>query len=361
MSERKPLPQATARAEAAAPPAAPAPERPLKRMADSALYLAEIVGEEGLQGVRMQAGAILDTMDVVAGRVALAHSASPCVTLSFDRVDLTEPLLHADLIRLEGRLASVGRSSMMIEVEVFRQDLMAREYLPVQRSYVTMVAIDGERRPNRNIPGLRIETDEERAIHERAVRHKALMDGWQRMQDETAGQRLSLAEVEEPLNAGKREFLRPEETIVTVRRAFLPRHTNVLGTIFGGDILLWMDRVATYCARRFTRNRNMVTLAMNRIVFQEPIFTSDLVELTARVVYVRRFTLEVAIDVALQRLDGTRLPSHSGYFTVLNYDEIGFKRPILTGLRLAQDDPEGLRRFQQAKLRYHFWKQHQEG
>ena len=358
MSERSGSPPAAGPA-AAAPSADPA--RPLKRMADSALYLAEIVGEEGLQGVRMQAGAILDTMDAVAGRVALAHSASPCVTLSFDRVDLTEPVLHGDLIRLDGRLASVGRSSMMIEVEVFRQDLMAREYVPVQRSYVTMVAIDGQRRPNRNIPGLRVETDEERAVHERAARYKAGMAGWQRMQDESAVRRLSLAEVEEPLNAAKREFLRPEETVVTVRRVFLPRNINVLGTIFGGDILLWMDRVATYCARRFTRNRNMVTLAMNRIVFEQPIFTSDLVELTARVVYVRRFTLEVALDVTLQRPDGTRLRSHRGYFTVLNYDEIGFKRPILTGLKLAEEDQDGLRRFEQAKRRYHFWKEHQAG
>lgn len=336
-------------------------ERPTKGMGESAMVMAEIVGEESLQGVRMQAGAILDTMDIVAGRVASRHCAGPCVTLSFDRVDLTQPVLHADLIRLDGRIASVGRSSMMIEVEVFRQDLMTREDLPVQRSFVTMVAIDNERRPNRNIPGLRIETAEERAIHERAVKHKELTGAWQRMQDEAGARHLSLDEVQEPLNADKREFLRPEETVVTVRRVFLPRNTNILGTIFGGDILLWMDRVATYCARRFARNRNMVTLAMNRIVFEEPIFTTDLVELTARVVYVRRSTIEVEIDVTLQRLDGQRVRSHSGYFTVLNFDEIGFKRPILTGLRLSEQDQDGLRRFQQAKNRYHFWKQHQGG
>ena len=331
-----------------------------KRMSESAMTMSEIVGEESLQGARMQAGAILDLMDVVAGRTAVLHAASPAVTLSFDRVDLNQPVLHGDLIRMDARLASMGRSSMMVEVEVFRQDLMTREDLPIQRSYVTMVAIDKDRRPNRNIPQLAFETPAERAIHERALKHKAVMDGWQRMQDESAGRKYRLEDVQESTNAEKREFLTPEETVINLRRVFLPRNTNILGTIFGGDILIWMDRVATYCARRFARNRNMVTLAMNRIVFEQPIFTTDLVEMSARVVYVRRFTLEVEIDVWLQRMDGSRVRSHGGYFTVLNYDEVGLKRPILAGLRLSESDQDGLRRFAQAKNRYHFWKEHQE-
>ncbi|HUJ75469.1 MAG TPA: hotdog domain-containing protein, partial [bacterium] len=81
------------------PPAA----RLTRSMAESALEMAEIVGEESLAGQRMQAGAILDLIDVVAGRVAATHGRSPCVTLSFDRVDLTQPVLHGDLIRVEGR------------------------------------------------------------------------------------------------------------------------------------------------------------------------------------------------------------------------------------------------------------------
>ena len=222
-----------------------------------------------------------------------------------------------------------------------------------------MVAIDANRRPNRNIPGLRVETAEERAVHSRAEEHKAMAAAWTRMHEETrALPHLSAQEVEDPINRGKKEFLRPEETVIQVRRAFMPRHTNILGTVFGGDVLLWMDRVATNCARRFTRNRNMITLSMNRILFKEPIFTTDLVEMVARVVYVRQFTLEVEIAVTLRRLDGRVVPSHSGYFTVLNYDDTGFKHPIVTGLRLRDDDPANLLRYLQARRRYEFWKEH---
>ncbi len=332
--------------------------RPLKRMADSATYLAEIVGEESLQGQRMQAGAILDLIDVLAGRVAVAHCGGACVTLAFDRVELTQPILHADLVRLEGRLAHVGRSSMMVEVQVFRQDMLTREYVPVQRSFVTMVAIDDQRRPNPNIPGLRVETAQEREVHQRAVEYKAQVAAWERSQEQARTQGpLDPAQVQEQVNRDKREFLAPAETVIQVRRNFMPRHTNLLGTVFGGDILLWMDRVATYTARQFTRNRNMVTLAMNRILFKQPIYTVDMVEMTARVVYVRRYTLEVEIELNVQRPSGAVVPSHSGYFTVLNFDEAGFKRPIVTGLRLTADDQDALRRYQQAQRRYSFWRE----
>ena len=332
--------------------------RPLKRMADSRTYLAEIVGEENLQGQRMHAGAILDLMDVVAGRAAHVHSGTPVVTLSFDRVDLVHPIIHLDLVRLDAYVADVGRSSITVGVEVTRQDAFTRDFMPIQRSYVTMVAIDERRRPNRDIPGLALESEEERTLNAEALAHKELSRQWVEMQERTRRRgTLSVAEVEEPLNREKREYLAPEETVVRVRRVFMPRHLNILGTIFGGDILLWMDRVATYAARLFTRNRHVVTLAMNRLLFKQPIFATDLVELTARVVYVRRYTLEVEIAVTLLR-GGETIPSHSGYFTVLNYDESGFKRPVITGLRLSAEDPESLLRYLLARERHHFWQAH---
>lgn len=337
--------------------------RPMRHMSESRTYLAEIVGVENLAGQRMQAGAILDLMDVVAGRAAFNHAGTAVVTLSFDRVDLVHPIIHLDLVRLDAYVADVGRSSIMVGVDVTRQDAFTRDFMPIQRSYVTMVAIDENRRPNPNIPGLALETDEERALNAEALAHKALTRQWVEMHEQTRTRaeqpgRLAVADVEDPLNQDKREYLAPAETVVKVRRMFMPRNQNILGTIFGGDILLWMDRVATYAARLFTRNRHVVTLAMNRIIFKQPIFASDLVELTARIVYVRRYTLEVEIEVTLER-DGRTIVSHSGYFTVLNYDESGFKRPVITGLRLSEDDPDSLLRYLQARERHRFWREHQ--
>jgi len=341
-----------------APAQKPAGERPLRPFAEARLSMAEIVGEEALLGHRMQAGAILDLMDVVAGRIAFQHAGSRVVTLSFDRVDLMEPILHLDLIRLDGQLVAVGRSSMVIEVKCYRKHLAQRDFVPVQRSYVTMVAVDEHGRSNRNIPGLRYESAAEERVRDEAARRKAAAERWVAMQEAVdRGPSLKAADVEEPFNRAKEDFRTPAETAVEVRRQFLPRNQNQQGTIFGGDVLLWMDRVATYTARQFTRNPLMVTLAMNRIFFKQPIFSHDLVCMRSRIVYVRNYTAEVEIDVSIQRLNGEEVPSHSGFFTVLNFGESGLKQPIVTGLKLDGGDQESLRAYQKAKLRHRLWRE----
>ena len=335
--------------------------RPTKTIADSRLFMAEIVGSEGLAGQRMQAGAILDLMDVLAGRIAFEHSRSPVVTFSFDRVDLTYPILHQDLVRLEGQLAAVGKSSMTVHLQGYRMDSLSREFRPIQSCYVTMVAVDHNLRPNKNIPGLEVRTPEEKKLHEDALAHKARSQAWEARLKEADPKRVySVTEVEEEINRGKAEYITSAASAITLQRVFLPRHTNPLGTIFGGDILLWMDRVANFCARHFTRNNHMVTIAMNQILFRHPILTSDLVAIDTRVVMVRNYTLEVETLVRVKRLDGKDEISHSGYFTILSYDEAGFKRPITTGLRLSDEDQDGLRAYQQAIERREFWMDHGE-
>ncbi len=338
----------------------PMSARPLKRIADSRLTMAEIVGEESLIGQRMQAGAILDLIDIIGGRVAYRHAECAVTTLSFDRVDLIYPILHLDLIQLDGHLVSVGNSSMLIGVQGYRKDTYTRRFIPIQRAHVTFVAVDEQRRPNRNIPGLLYETPEEEAIRDQADVQKQRAQAWLRMQRENqALTDLRWAEVEEDTNRHKSEYLTPGESEILVRRVFMPKNINQIGTIFGGDILHWMDKVAIYTARHFTRNRNMVTIAMNRIFFKKPIFPTDTVEMLARVVYVRTYTLEVEIVVRVERNGAGPEESHSGYFTVFSYDESGFKRPIVTGLRLGDEDQDGLRRYLQARERHRFWKEHE--
>lgn len=320
--------------------------------------MAEIVGEESLEGQRMQAGSILDLIDIISGRIAHRHSGTPVTTLSFDRVDLTYPILHLDLVRLDGNIVSVGNSSMLICVQGYRKDTYTRQFIPIQRAYVTFVAIDKNRKADPNIPALRYETPEEIAIRDEGILLKERSADWVRMQQENqALTHLRVADIEDEINRSKSEYLTPQESEIQVRRVFMPRNLNQSGTIFGGDILLWMDKVANYTARHFTRNRNMVTIAMNRIYFKQPILPTDMVEMTARVVFVRGYTLEVEIVVRLERRSGESLVSNSGYFTVLNYDESGFKRPIITGLRLNDDDQDSLLRYLQALERHRFWKE----
>ena len=121
---------------------------------DSVDYLADIVGESDSAGRRMQAGPVLKLMYDTAMSVALRHSGYRCVLLGLDRIDLPRRVCHMDLVKLEGQLISVGRSSMAIEVQCFTKRPTEREFIPAHVGFVTMVAVDELGNPIRDIPRL---------------------------------------------------------------------------------------------------------------------------------------------------------------------------------------------------------------
>ena len=57
-----------------------------------------------------------------------------------------------------------------------------------------------------------------------------------------------------------------------IRRVMMPRDTNAVGTIFGGVILSEIDLAAAIEANRHHSGR-MVTVAMDAIVFREPVWS----------------------------------------------------------------------------------------
>lgn len=61
-----------------------------------------------------------------------------------------------------------------------------------------------------------------------------------------------------------------------IRVLMMPRDTNAQGTIFGGVILSYIDQAGAIEARRQGCGR-MVTVAMDKIVFHQPVQVGDLV------------------------------------------------------------------------------------
>ena len=61
-----------------------------------------------------------------------------------------------------------------------------------------------------------------------------------------------------------------------IRVLMMPRDTNAQGTIFGGVILSYIDQAGAIEARRQGCGR-MVTVAMDKVAFHEPVQVGDLV------------------------------------------------------------------------------------
>jgi acyl-CoA hydrolase len=105
-----------------------------------------------------------------------------------------------------------------------------------------------------------------------------------------------------------------------------PDHANHLGTLFGGQALAWMDKVAFVAATRFSR-RTVVTARSEQVDFHVPVRQGQLVELVARVVDVGRSSMQIEVELnAEDVLAGTRCLCTRGRFTMIAVDDAG--RPI---------------------------------
>jgi acyl-CoA hydrolase len=303
-------------------------------------YMCEVLGNSGLAGknIRLQAGELLKVIDLCAASTAMKHAGHPTTpTLAFDRVEMLVPCCHGDLVHMDSRVVAVGRSTMVIQVLGRKLDVHTRQWVFTHVAFGTFVSVGADRRPT-SVAALQVQTEEEEEMRDYI---KARQD----MGNQYIEEQLALEANEMPpalvakVSTEFRDSITMQESTIRLRKNFLPRNLNGIGSIFGGDLLEWMEGAAILCASNFTRNPHVVTIAMDRILFKTAISVDHVLELTARVIYCRKHTVQVETVVTAilpewcEGRDGgtARAPkslSHKGYFTILNMTEYGHKRPL---------------------------------
>jgi len=76
----------------------------------------------------------------------------------------------------------------------------------------------------------------------------------------------------------------------------LPPHANVHGTVFGGQIMAWIDICAAICAQRHA-GRPCVTASVDDLVFKRPVRVGQVVLLRAEVLATFATSLEIGVAV----------------------------------------------------------------
>ncbi len=123
------------------------------------------------------------------------------------------------------------------------------------------------------------------------------------------------------------ESTQPHGELV-IRTIAMPADTNANGDIFGGWLMSQMDLGAAIIAKNLARSR-VTTVAVDGMVFHNPVYVGDIVNCYARLVRIGRTSMRVDIEAWVQRgRDGTLLKVTEGIFTYVAIDDQGRPRPV---------------------------------
>ncbi len=114
-----------------------------------------------------------------------------------------------------------------------------------------------------------------------------------------------------------------QESLAITTKLVLPNDTNTLGNLFGGQLLAWMDVIASVSAHRHSR-RVVVTAAVNNVSFQKSIKQSSIVTLESKVSRSFTSSMEVFIDVFVEDpITGVKNKSNEAIYTFVAVDQNG--------------------------------------
>lgn len=93
---------------------------------------------------------------------------------------------------------------------------------------------------------------------------------------------------------------------LAIQVVMMPRDTNPHGTIFGGVILSYIDQAGAIGARREVARRGgplpvLVTVAINRVEFHQPVLVGDVVRFLTRCIRLGRTSITMEVQVQAER------------------------------------------------------------
>lgn len=129
----------------------------------------------------------------------------------------------------------------------------------------------------------------------------------------------------------------PDETKVEMTELVLPNDTNLLGNLLGGRLMHWIDIAGAMAAQRHC-NMTVVTAAIDSVEFKHPVRVGEMITLYARVTWVGRTSMEIAVDVYSENYHtGERKHTNKAYLTFVGVNSEGIPTEVC-GLRLETDE-----------------------
>ena len=137
------------------------------------------------------------------------------------------------------------------------------------------------------------------------------------------------------------------ESLAVQTKMVLPNDTNPLNTLFGGQLLSWMDEIASISAHRHSRSV-VVTASINNVSFDKPILIGEIVTLSAKVSRSFSSSMEIFVDVTVEDSTGNTKKCNEAIYVFVAIDEN--RKPIKVPI-LIPETIEEKQRFDSALRR----------
>src|SRR6267378_5880342 len=138
------------------------------------------------------------------------------------------------------------------------------------------------------------------------------------------------------------------EDELTLAQVMLPEDANPRGNVHGGTLMKLADTAGGVCTTRNDR-RPVVTVVIDSMTFEQPVYVGNLVVLNACVTWTGRTSIETEVSIQAEDvLSGQVRHISTAYFVYVATDEHGRPTPVRP---LEATTPDQHRRWQEAERR----------
>ncbi|XP_065409931.1 acyl-coenzyme A thioesterase 11 isoform X2 [Chrysemys picta bellii] len=290
-------------------------------------------------------GQLLKWIDTTACLSAERHAGCPCVTASVDDIYFEHTISVGQVVNIKAKVNRAFNSSMEVGIQVSYEDLCSGKQWNVCKAYATFVA-QGKATGKMKLKPLAPQTEEEKMEHSIAAERRRM----RLAHTDTLKDLLTNSTLQTERENGDCNTVVPaEKTRVESVELVLPPHANHQGNTFGGQIMAWMENVATIAASRLCHaHPTLKTIEMFH--FRGPSQVGDRLLLKAIVNNAFKNSMEVGVCVEAyrQEMEVSRRHINSAFMTFVVLDQEGQPSTIPM---VKPEAGDGERRYREASAR----------
>lgn len=135
-----------------------------------------------------------------------------------------------------------------------------------------------------------------------------------------------------------------QKSRVQLAQLMQPEHANNHGNVHGGWIMKMVDEAGALACMRHAQHR-VVTVAVDQMMFRQPIRLGDLVTLTAEISYTGRSSMEARVEVVAENpVTGECVHTNTAYCVYVALDDDGKSIPVPPLIAESEEERQRMER-----------------